>query len=107
IKVFEEDPSVKILKGRWGPYIVVGRQNVRIPKGTEASTLTLEDCLQLAQQQEPPAKTKKGAQAKAESADAAAAKKSAARKTPAKKTATKAATKKAAAKKTAAKSPKK
>jgi DNA topoisomerase I len=107
IKVFEEDPSVKILKGRWGPYIVVGRQNVRIPKGTEASTLTLEDCLQLAQQQEPPAKAKKGAKATAESADAAAAKKPAARKTPAKKTATKAATKKAAAKKTAAKSPKK
>lgn len=111
IKVFEADPTVKILKGRWGPYIIVGKQNVRIPKGTDVSALTLEDCLQLALQQEPPSKSKKGSKSKSDasaagSSDAAgkpakkaAAKKTAAKKTAAKKTAAKkTATKKAAAK---------
>jgi DNA topoisomerase-1 len=53
IKTFAEDPTVKILKGRWGPFIVVGKQNVRIPKDTDAASLTLEECLQLAAQQAP------------------------------------------------------
>lgn len=48
IKEFPEDPEVKILKGRWGPYIAVGKQNVRIPKGTDAATLTLDECRGLA-----------------------------------------------------------
>ena len=99
IKTFEEDPSVKVLKGRWGPYIVVGKQNVRIPKDTNAEALTLEDCLQLAAQQAPAKPAKKGAASKAAAAE----------KKPAVKKATKKAAKKAvkktttAAKKTAAK----
>jgi DNA topoisomerase-1 len=84
IKTFPEDSSVKILKGRWGAFIVVGKQNVRIPKGTDPASLTLEDCLALALQQEP----KKPA-----------AKKAAAKKTAAKKPAAKKATAKKAAKK--------
>jgi DNA topoisomerase-1 len=109
IKVFEQDPNVKILKGRWGPYIAVGKQNVRIPKGTDVATLTLDDCLQLAQQQEPPAKQKKGGKAKSDNAEAGTSSKPAAKKTAAKKTASKktaakkTATKKAATKKVAAK----
>lgn len=71
IKTFDEDPSVKVLKGRWGPYIVVGKQNVRIPKDTNAEALTLEDCLQLAAQQAPAKPAKKSA-AKAAKADPAA-----------------------------------
>ena len=104
IKTFEEDPSVKVLKGRWGPYIVVGKQNVRIPKDTNAEALTLEDCLQLAAQQAPAKPAKKGAAAKSTTA----AKKTAAKK-PAAKKATKKVAKKAvkktttAVKKTAAK----
>lgn len=48
IKEFPENPDVKILNGRWGPYIAVGKKNVRIPKTTEPAQLTLEECLKMA-----------------------------------------------------------
>jgi len=44
IKVFKEDDTVQILKGRWGPYIAVGKTNFKIPKGTEPADLSFEDC---------------------------------------------------------------
>jgi DNA topoisomerase-1 len=47
IKTFSERPDVKILNGRWGPYIAVGKDNVKIPKGVEAANLALDDCLKL------------------------------------------------------------
>ncbi|MGV3588860.1 MAG: type I DNA topoisomerase [Adhaeribacter sp.] len=50
IKTFEENPEVQVLNGRFGPYIVVGKKNVKIPKGKEPSELTLEECLTLAEQ---------------------------------------------------------
>ncbi len=48
IKIFDARPDVKVLNGRWGPYIAVGKENIKIPKGTEAKDLSLEDCLVLA-----------------------------------------------------------
>jgi DNA topoisomerase-1 len=48
IKTFDENPDVKILNGRWGPYIEFGKQNVKIPKGKEPQDLTYEDCKALA-----------------------------------------------------------
>lgn len=33
LRVFEEDADVRILEGRWGPYIKAGKKNVKIPKG--------------------------------------------------------------------------
>jgi len=48
IKAFDEDPDVKILNGRWGPYIEFGKLNVKIPKGKEPKDLTYEDCKTLA-----------------------------------------------------------
>ncbi|WP_461452074.1 type I DNA topoisomerase [Mucilaginibacter sp.] len=48
IKTFDEDPTVKILNGRWGPYIEFGKQNVKIPKGKEPLELTFEECKALA-----------------------------------------------------------
>ena len=48
IKAFDEDPTVKILNGRWGPYIEVGKLNVKIPKGKEPKDLTFEECKALA-----------------------------------------------------------
>lgn len=47
IKVFPENDKVKVLNGRYGPYIQMGKRNVKIPKGTDAATLTLDDCLKL------------------------------------------------------------
>ena len=32
LKVFEEDETVRIINGRWGPYIKAGKKNVKIPK---------------------------------------------------------------------------
>lgn len=48
IKTFAEAPDVKILNGRWGPYIEFGKQNVKIPKGKDPAALTYEDCKALA-----------------------------------------------------------
>ena len=54
IKVFEENPDVQLLNGRWGPYLKIGKKNYKLPKGTEAKDLSLEDCLKIAE--EAPAK---------------------------------------------------
>ena len=48
IKSFDENPDVKILNGRWGPYIEYGKLNVKIPKGKEAKDLTFEEVKALA-----------------------------------------------------------
>ncbi|MEM8567897.1 MAG: type I DNA topoisomerase, partial [Bacteroidota bacterium] len=60
IKSFDENPDVQVLNGRWGPYIKVGKKNVKIPKDKEASELTLAECLELAEK----APEKKGRYAK-------------------------------------------
>jgi len=49
IKVFDENPEVKVLNGRWGPYIEFGKQNVKIPKGKEPKDLTFEEVKALAE----------------------------------------------------------
>jgi DNA topoisomerase I len=59
IKEFAENAEVKILNGRYGPYIVVGKKNVKIPKDKEPAALTLEECLTLAEAT-PDAPAKKG-----------------------------------------------
>jgi DNA topoisomerase-1 len=64
IKTFPENPEVQVLNGRYGAYIKVGKQNVKIPKGKEPKTLTLEECLQLAQEQNDKEKTKSGSKKK-------------------------------------------
>lgn len=48
IKVFDENPEVKILNGRWGPYIEFGKQNIKIPKGKDPQTLTFDEIKELA-----------------------------------------------------------
>ena len=88
IKVFKEDPELKILKGRWGPYIAYGKKNIKIPKGQDPLKLTFEQCMKLEKETPDPVKGKGGRFAK----------KAAQPKTPVKKKA--APKKKAAAKKT-------
>ncbi|MBQ2421413.1 MAG: DNA topoisomerase I, partial [Flavobacteriales bacterium] len=60
IKIYKEhDPVVKILNGRYGPYISIGKENIKIPKGTDPASLSLEDCLKLqAESIEKPQKAK-------------------------------------------------
>jgi len=59
IKVFEENPELKILNGRWGPYITFKKNNYKIPKNTDASTLTLDECMALIEKQPAPKKGRK------------------------------------------------
>jgi DNA topoisomerase-1 len=58
IKQFPENKDVQVLNGRYGPYIKVGKQNVKIPKDKEPASLSLEECLKLAEEQ--PAKKGRG-----------------------------------------------
>ena len=50
IKTFDEDPTVQVLNGRWGPYIKIGKKNFKIPKGTEPKELSLEDCIKISKE---------------------------------------------------------
>jgi len=47
IKVFDEEPELRVLNGRWGPYISFKKKNYKIPKKMKAEDLTLEDCLKI------------------------------------------------------------
>lgn len=58
IKSFDERSDVLVLNGRFGPYIAVGKSNIKIPKTMEPANLTLEDCLKLAADAPPPSKKK-------------------------------------------------
>jgi DNA topoisomerase-1 len=48
IKSFPENPEVQLLNGRWGPYLVIDKNNYKLPKGTDAAALTLQECLDIA-----------------------------------------------------------
>lgn len=82
IKAFDEDPELKLLNGRWGPYIGYGKGNFKIPKGKSVETLTYAECMEIVN-----ADTKQ--LAKMAAAQKAAAKKTSVKKAPAKKTAAK------------------
>ena len=87
IKVFE-GTDIKILRGRYGPYITDGIKNARIPKDVEdPATLDLATCQELIEKAPPPKSKRKKAAIK--------------KKTTAKKTVKKKASKKKAAKKKA------
>jgi DNA topoisomerase-1 len=59
IKIFDENPEVKLLNGRWGPYISYKKNNYKIPRSTDASKLTLDDCLTLIEKEQAPKKARK------------------------------------------------
>ena len=47
LRVFEQDPELRILNGRWGPYLSYKKTNVRLPKGKKAEDLTFEECIEM------------------------------------------------------------
>jgi len=59
IKIFEENTEVKLLNGRWGPYISFKKNNYKIPKSTDATKLTLDDCLKLIEKEPTQKKSRK------------------------------------------------
>ena len=59
IQTYDENPDLRVLNGRWGPYISYKKNNYKIPKSTDASKLTLEDCMALIEKQPVAKKTRK------------------------------------------------
>ena len=53
IREFPEKEDLKILNGRYGPYLSYQKQNYKIPKANDPSKLTLEDCLKIINETEP------------------------------------------------------
>ncbi|NDV69564.1 type I DNA topoisomerase [Dysgonomonas sp. 25] len=47
IKTFDENEGVKILKGRWGPYIAYNKKSYRLPKDADPLTLSYDDCMKI------------------------------------------------------------
>jgi DNA topoisomerase-1 len=47
IRAFDENPDLKVLNGRWGPFIALGKKFFKIPKTTEASRLDFAAVVQL------------------------------------------------------------
>ena len=93
---------VRVLSGRFGPYIKHGETNANVPKGADPAALTLDEAVRLLAEREAkggggkkkkPAKAKAPAKAAPEKTKAAASKKPAAKKPAAKKTAAKKAAK--------------
>ncbi|TND09186.1 MAG: DNA topoisomerase I [Bacteroidetes bacterium] len=82
IKVFGDEgrPDVKLLNGRWGPYLAIEKNNYKLPKGTDPKILTLAECLAIAAEQDANGGPRKSRFARAAEKKAAAAKE---KKTPA------------------------
>ena len=59
VKEFPENESIKVLNGMYGPYIQIGKRNVKIPKDMKPEDLTLEDCIRLGEETPVVAKGKK------------------------------------------------
>ena len=51
--------DIQVINGRYGPYLKAGENNYRIPKGTDATTLTEADCQAIIQASEPTSKGRK------------------------------------------------
>ena len=85
----ETAAAVKLMAGRYGPYVTDGTTNATVPKGTEPEALTLDEAVALLAARAAAAPAKKGKKAPAKKAapkKAAAKKKPAAKKPAAKKT---------------------
>lgn len=65
IKIFDNEPDIQVLNGRYGPYIKYQKSNFKIPKGTDPKELTLEDCKKIIEEggKDAKAKSKKKAPA--------------------------------------------
>ncbi|HOO97925.1 MAG TPA: type I DNA topoisomerase [Bacteroidales bacterium] len=51
-KMIRDFGDIKILNGRYGPYLTRDKQNYRIPKGADAEKLTKEECINIIEKSE-------------------------------------------------------
>jgi len=61
LRVFNEDPDIRILKGRWGPFLAYKKENYRLPKDAEVSAISFEDCMKIVSSQTKAPAAKKAA----------------------------------------------
>jgi len=64
IKEFDGHPDTQVLKGRYGPYIKHGKENLKIPKDIQAEDITIEQILNIAKATPAKKKTTKKTKAK-------------------------------------------
>jgi DNA topoisomerase-1 len=48
LRAFPGHEGVRIVAGRYGPYLAMGEKRVRIPKNCDPETMTIEECIALA-----------------------------------------------------------
>lgn len=53
IHEYPEEPTLRVLNGRYGAYISYNKQNFKLPKGTKPEELTLEDCRKIVSETQP------------------------------------------------------
>jgi DNA topoisomerase-1 len=53
---YSEDANLKVMNGRYGPYITNGTDNFKIPKDMVANRLTYQYCVRIMQETAPTAK---------------------------------------------------
>jgi DNA topoisomerase-1 len=80
LKTFPQDEEIKILNGRWGPYIVKGKGNYRLAKTQKVEDLTYEMVVDIIAAEEKTSGKKAAPAAKKAAPKKAAAKKVAAKK---------------------------
>ena len=61
---YEENKEVKVLRGRYGPYISIGKKNFKIPKDKDPESLSLEDCIEISKDPKNEPKKRKGGRGK-------------------------------------------
>ena len=68
LATYSEEPGLQVLSGRFGPYIAFNKKNYKSTKGTDAASLTLEQCREIIAKQDAEPTAKKPARRKAASA---------------------------------------
>ena len=64
ISEYEENKDVKVLRGRYGPYISIGKKNFKIPKDKDPEKLSLEDCIEISKDPKNEPRKRKGGRGK-------------------------------------------
>lgn len=59
LKTFAEDAELKVLNGRWGPYIAYKGENYKLPKGKEPKEILFAECMDIVKANEGKEKKKK------------------------------------------------
>lgn len=74
IKLFDEEPDLQVLNGRYGPYIKYQKSNYKIPKTIDPKELTLDECKKIIEESAKDTKSKGKKTKKAAAGDSSATK---------------------------------